>query len=166
MSLFLPIFRALNECGARYVAVGGFAVVLHGHARFTADLDLVIDLDPSEAMKVVAALEDLGFQPRAPVAAEDFADPEIRRGWIEEKGMQVFSLFDPDNPLLTVDLFVSHPLPFDDLYSRSEVVTLQGVEVRMASIPDLIELKRIAGRSEDLQDVKALEEIQRLKRKG
>ncbi len=140
--------------------------MLHGHARFTADLDLVIDLDPSEAMKVVAALEDLGFQPRAPVAAEDFADPEIRRGWIEEKGMQVFSLFDPDNPLLTVDLFVSHPLPFDDLYSRSEVVTLQGVEVRMASIPDLIELKRIAGRSEDLQDVKALEEIQRLKRKG
>ena len=39
MSLFEPIFEALNRQNVRYVVVGGVAVVLHGHARLTADLD-------------------------------------------------------------------------------------------------------------------------------
>ncbi len=40
--MFEPIFDALNEGGVRYVVVGGFAVVLHGHVRLTVDLDLVL----------------------------------------------------------------------------------------------------------------------------
>jgi hypothetical protein len=47
MALYLPLFQALNESGARYVVVGGLATVLHGCSRLTADVDLVIDLDPS-----------------------------------------------------------------------------------------------------------------------
>ena len=42
MPLFEPVFAALERAGSRYVVVGGVAVVLQGHARFTADLDLVI----------------------------------------------------------------------------------------------------------------------------
>ena len=38
-----------------YVIVGGVAVVLHGYARMTAGLDLVVDLE-SSAAKAVAAL--------------------------------------------------------------------------------------------------------------
>ena len=40
---FEPVFRALNDAGVRYVIVGGFATVLHGHPRLTADIDLVLD---------------------------------------------------------------------------------------------------------------------------
>ena len=54
------IFRALHDAGAKYVVVGGLAVVLHGHARLTADIDLVIDLAPGEAVKVLSALERVG----------------------------------------------------------------------------------------------------------
>jgi ABC-type tungstate transport system permease subunit len=43
VSLFEPVFEALNGAQVRYVVVGGFATVLHGHARLTADIDLVID---------------------------------------------------------------------------------------------------------------------------
>ena len=42
--------------------------------------------------------------------AEDFADERIRAGWIRDKGMQVFSFFKPDDPLLSVDVFVDHPI--------------------------------------------------------
>lgn len=163
MSLFLPVFQALNGSGSRYVTVGGVAVVLHGHARLTADLDLIVDLEPAAAAQAVGCLADFGLEPRAPVPAAGFADPETRRAWIEDKGMQVFSMFDPGNPLLTVDLFVSHPLPFEDLYARSVSLEIQGVEVRVASIPDLIALKRLSDRPEDTRDIAALERILELR---
>jgi hypothetical protein len=56
------IFRALHDAGAKYVGGGGLAVVLHGHARLTADLDLVIDLAPGEAVQVVATLEAIALR--------------------------------------------------------------------------------------------------------
>ena len=163
MSLFLPIFRALNDVKARYVTVGGLAVVLHGHARLTADIDLIVDLEPEEALKVIRALSGRGFLPRVPVRAEDFADTESRRSWVEEKHMRVFSLYDPARPMVAVDLFVEHPIDFDGLYSRSEVVEVDGVEVRIAALSDLIALKTLAARPEDLRDIEALEEIRRIR---
>ena len=94
MGLFTPLFEALNAADARYVVVGGFAVVLHGHTRLTLDVDLVVDLDPEPAREIVDALTELGFIPRAPVKARDFANVSIREAWVEEKGMQVFTMVD------------------------------------------------------------------------
>jgi len=156
VSSLASIVSALDESGARFVVVGGLAVVLHGHARLTADVDLVVDLSPGEAIKPVAALTRLGMVPRAPVAARDFADPEARRRWSEEEGMKVFSLWDPRAPLREVDLFVEPPIPFEDLWARSVEVTLAGRRVRVASLSDLIAMKRLAGRPKDLEDIAAL----------
>jgi hypothetical protein len=159
MAFFEPLFDALEASGARYVVVGGLATVLHGFARLTADVDLVVDLEPDEARKVLAALQAMGLRPRAPVGPYDFADPLTRKSWTDEKGMKVFSLWDPSEPLREVDLFVEHLLPFDGLFARSELVELGASRVRIASIPDLIALKRLAGRPQDLQDIEALEAI-------
>jgi len=101
------IFRALDEADVRYLVVGGVAVVLHGHPRFTADLDLVLDLAPSNAFAAIGALETLGYRPRAPVPAGDFANEEIRAAWRREKGLTVFSLWSPSHPGTEVDLFVN-----------------------------------------------------------
>jgi hypothetical protein len=46
MSLYVPVFEALNGMQVRYVVVGGLATVLHGYARLTADIDLMVDLEP------------------------------------------------------------------------------------------------------------------------
>ena len=166
VSLFEPVFEALNRAQVRYVVVGGLATVLHGHARLTADIDLVIDLSPAEARKTLETLVGLGFRPRAPVDPLAFADPGIRGQWIHEKGMRVFSLWDPANPMREVDLFVEHPIDFNELWNRSEVIELTHTVVRIASIPDLIYLKRLAGRAQDLADVEALEVILRRKERG
>ena len=166
MAFFEPLFAALNEGQVRYVVVGGVATVLHGHARLTADVDLVIDLEPAACRRALEALARLGLQPRLPVNALDFADPVKRRGWVEEKGMRVFSLVDPENPLRAVDLFAEHVLDFDELWDGSEEVPLRRTSVRVASIPHLITLKRLAGRPKDLEDVERLEEIQQRKGAG
>ena len=165
MALFEPLFDAFNKAGLRYVVVGGVAVVLHGFARLTADVDVVVDLSPEEAAKAVDCLSSLGLRPRAPVDPIGFATPTTRQTWIEEKGMQVFSWYDPENPMREVDVFVSHPIPFEDLWSRSTLFSLGTTLVRVASIADLIQLKRLAGRPEDLTDIEALEEIERRRRR-
>ena len=165
MSLFAPIFQSLNEAGARYVVVGGFATVMHGYARLTADIDVIVDLEPAEARRTMEALVGLGLRPRAPVDPLTFADPDVRQGWIDDKGLTVFSFFDPGNPLREVDVFVATPIPFEELWSRSETLEVAGVLVRIACIDDLIRLKEISARSQDLEDIDALRAIKE-KRNG
>ena len=163
MSLYVPLFKALNQMQVRYVVVGGLATVLHGYARLTADIDLMVDLDPKELRKGIDALAKYGMIPRLPVDPYDFAEPDIRRHWIEDKNMRVFSMWKPDEPLVSVDLFVEHPIEFDHIWSQSDVVDLGPVSVRIASISDLIALKRLANRPQDLIDIEKLLEIQRIK---
>lgn len=122
MPLFEPIFEALNRNGVRYLVVGGVAVVLHGYARLTADLDLIVDLSPIEARKAIETLVGLGLQPTAPVEPLGFADPEIRSRWITEKKMQVFSMRDPATPMRQVDLFAESPMDFEQLWGNSELM--------------------------------------------
>jgi hypothetical protein len=159
VGFFEDFFRPLNENGVRYVVVGGFAVVLHGHPRMTADIDLAVDLDPKAAALAIQTLTGMGLRPRVPVAPEAFADAAQRERWVEERGMRVFNLYDPNDPLRSVDLFVEHPIPFEELWARSELIALPSGDVRVASIDDLIEMKRIAGRRQDSEDIEALEAL-------
>jgi len=161
MALFEPIFSALNGANVRYVVVGGLAVVLHGHPRLTADVDIVLDLEPSAAHRALKALTGLGLKARPPVDPLAFADPRQREAWIAEKGMTVFTLFSPQNPLLSLDLFVREPMPFEDFWARAKTLDLNGVMVRIASLDDLITMKRAVGRPQDLMDIEALEAIKR-----
>jgi hypothetical protein len=159
VTVFQPIFEALDATGARYVVVGGVAVVLQGHARFTADLDIALDLSPDAVRAAVDALGALGLHPRAPVDPSGLADPGTRRRWVEDQGMTVFSMVDPDDPFRSVDIFVDEPIAFEELFARADPVVIGRLTVRVASIPDLIRLKRIAGRDQDVADIAALEAI-------
>jgi len=148
------------------VVVGGLATVLHGYARLTMDVDLIVDLAPEEARRAVRALESLGFEPRAPVPAQQFADAARRTEWIEHKGMTVFSFLNPSSPMLAVDLFVRHPIPFADLHARAERMVIEGVPVYISCIDDLISLKQQAGRPQDLIDIENLRRIQEKRKHG
>lgn len=48
--------RSLNEAGARYVLIGGFAVILHGSVRGTKDIDLLIDPSPANVQAIKRAM--------------------------------------------------------------------------------------------------------------
>jgi hypothetical protein len=159
---YKTFFSRLNESGCGYVIVGGLAVILHGHVRLTTDTDLVVDLAGEQLSELLVALDEMGFQPRAPVRLEEFADSTKRESWVREKGMQVFSLFHPNEPHWVVDLFVDSPIDFSELHRRSVTREIEDVPVTVASIDDLITMKRRAGRDIDLSDIRQLEQIREI----
>ena len=161
MSVYLPLFKALNEAHVQYVVVGGLATILHGYARMTADVDLVVNLDPAETEKALKALLATGLKARLPVDPMLFANAETRTSWITEKHMLVFSFYDPSNPLRIVDLFVHEPIPFKDLSQRAVTMDIDGIAVPVCGIADLIELKRRAARPRDIDDIAHLQELLR-----
>lgn len=153
------IFAALNDAEVDHVVVGGMAVILHGYLRATADLDLVVGLEQQNCLRALEALSDIGFTPRLPVPIEHFADPHKRRDWIEQHNMLVFPLRDPDNPLRSLDLFVTEPIGFDAQVGDAAIKSIDGMAVRVASIEHLIEMKQSAGRPRDLDDIAKLRQI-------
>jgi hypothetical protein len=155
------IFRALADARVDYVVVGGFAVIMHGHLRATRDLDLVIGLAPDNCARALVALEGIGLRPRLPVRLSDFADPDIRRDWIDNRHMRVFQLWDPVNPVRSVDVFVREPFAIGMMLSEATMKDYDGVRIPVASIRHLIAMKRAAGRRNDLDDIEALREIAR-----
>jgi hypothetical protein len=151
------IVRGLNEAGVRYLIAGGLAVVAHGYARVTQDVDLILDLSEENARRAIGVLAGLGYRPTAPVPIEQFADPAIRSQWIREKGLTVFSLFSPAHPTVAVDLFVESPLDFDSAYPAAPRMELvPNLPAAFISYQDLLRLKRQAGRPKDLLDIEKL----------
>jgi hypothetical protein len=159
VGLYDDVFAAFDEADVRYVIVGGMAVVMSGHVRATVDLDVVVDLDPAAANRAMAALEGLGLLPRVPIRPRDFADPEVREGWIRDKHMQVLSFFDPHHPAREVDVFVAYPLDFDVLMADAVPTHVGDRTVLVAAKHHLIEMKRAAGRPRDLDDIEALQRL-------
>ena len=153
------VFEVLNQANVRYLVAGGVAVVLHGYLRTTADLDLIVQLEPDNAGRALDALGALGYRPRAPVPAEQFADADIRERWIRDKNLEVFSMWNETSPGLEVDLFVREPFHFDEAYSRADEVQLEATTVRVVPKGLLIEMKKKSGRPRDLEDIEALEQL-------
>jgi len=154
------IIAALNQQNVRYVVVGGLAVVAHGYVRFTADVDLMLALDEPNLARAVVALESLGYRPRAPVEFEEFIEPANRRKWIAEKGMTVFSLFSPAHPATEIDLFAENPLDFSAAFQRSVPIEISpGIMAQVCSVADLIQLKSLANRPRDREDIEQLKRL-------
>ena len=68
------ICRALNEAGARYILIGGFAVIAHGGARTTKDIDLLVDASPENVARVKRALPILEDH-----AVDEVVDTDVAR---------------------------------------------------------------------------------------
>jgi predicted nucleotidyltransferase len=155
------IVRRLNEAGVRYLIAGGLAVVAHGYVRFTADFDIILSLDEANVLKAIEALAIEDFRPRVPVPLASFADAELRKQWVEQKGMVVFSLWSSKHPSVVVDIFVENPLDFEKAYSsalRREIA--EDTPATFVSLEDLIHLKQAAARDKDLIDIRYLKQIQ------
>lgn len=71
--------RALNAHQVRYVLIGGFAVIAHGGARTTKDVDLLIDPSPENVAKIRDALQILEDHAVSEVADGDVASYSVVR---------------------------------------------------------------------------------------
>jgi hypothetical protein len=56
---FKEFIQFLNANNVRYLVVGGYAVAIHGHPRYTKDLDIWLEMSPENAENLIQALKQL-----------------------------------------------------------------------------------------------------------
>lgn len=112
------ICRSLNQSGARYLLIGGFAVIAHGGGRTTKDIDFLVDASPENVARVKSALSILADNASRELAETDVEDYTVVR--IADEVM--------------VDLLgKACGLSYDEAASDAEVVEVDGIPIPVAS---------------------------------
>ena len=153
------IVRSLNAAKVQYLIVGGLAVNAHGFVRLTRDVDIVLHLEPANAERGLSALLAAGWQLAIPEQPAAFADAALRERWRTEKNLIVLKLWSDVHRRTPIDVFVYEPFDFAAEWARAERLEIcPGVLAPVVSLATLLEMKKTAGRPQDLQDI---EELQR-----
>lgn len=151
------LLRALNaEPGLRYVLIGGLAVSAHGGTRLTRDIDLAIAFDVENRKRIVRALAPLNPRPER-------LSPNAPWVWDELCVRAPWSIFVTDAGRVDLVVRLAGIDSFNGLYERSETHPFTDGEIRIASIEDLIAIKRETNRDRDRDDSNQLLAIQKLK---
>ena len=154
------IVNALNNAHVHYLIVGGLAVNAHGFARATRDVDIVLQLEPSNAGKGLDALLQAGWQMAIPETPAAFADPLKREAWRTEKNMIVLKLWSDSHRRTPVDIFIFEPFDFQRELPRAVHLEVgPGITAPFVSLETLLQMKRDAGRPQDLVDIEELTRI-------
>lgn len=142
---FREMLRALSSEQARYLVVGGLAVVHHTEPRYTKDLDIWVEPTLRNATRVMRALKRFRA-PTKSVRAEDFTNLQI-----------VFQIgVEP----VRIDLLTSMKgLKFEDAWAARTRARWGNQSVNVLSVADLVSNKRKVGRPQDLLDVERLKPL-------
>ncbi|MBS1716091.1 MAG: nucleotidyltransferase [Armatimonadetes bacterium] len=153
---FYKIVDLLASAGADFVIIGGLALQIVGGDYVTVDVDFAFARRRENARKIVDAL--------APYRPRPYQWPEgLPFVWDEQTVMNMTTLT-LDTDLGRID-FLAEPdgaPPYEVLKERAGSVEVEGLQVPVASIDDLIAMKRAAGRPKDLAHIAELETIKRL----
>lgn len=148
--LLLRVTRAFSKVRVRYALVGGYAVALHGAVRGTMDIDLVVRLEEKAFVAAERALQSIGLEPRLPVTAREVF--RFREEYIANRNLTAWSFVNPSLPSEIVDIVLTHDLAELD----TKTVRVDGRQVRIVALEDLIAIKLQSGRPQDKEDVRAL----------
>jgi hypothetical protein len=135
------LVAALEEHHVEYAICGGVALAFHGYPRFTKDIDLLIP--PTERDRVLEIAERRGFLD--PAGRIPFENGEVYR---------TSKIVGTD--ILTLDLLLVNT-SLADVWNGREVYGWKGLDVQVVSAQGLVKMKRMAGRDQDLVDIKRLE---------
>jgi hypothetical protein len=145
------LLRSLAQAKIDFVVIGGVAVVVQANPRFTRDLDICYATDTANLKRLGTALVSLEAKLRGVEDDVAFVPDErtLRR-------TQMLTLSTREGNL---DLLVDPPgsPSYPALRRRADVIQLGKTSVRIASVEDLLEMKRAAGRPQDHIDVESLE---------
>ncbi len=137
------IISALEDGGIEYAVCGGLSMAIHGFARATLDIDVLIQTKSLEKAYEIAAQNDfdirgldISFKERA---------VEIRR----------VSKIDDAGEILSLDFLIVTP-QVEDVWETREQVDFLGRKLSVVSRDGLIKMKTLAGRPQDLADIARL----------
>jgi hypothetical protein len=136
----------LNSHSVNYLVIGGFAVAIHGHPRYTKDIEIWIEPSPTNAIKILTVLRDFEFESLG-LTADDFVGKT-----------QVIQLGYPPN---RIDLLTfAHGIDFETSYNERISVVVDDVQVNFVGIAQLRTNKKATGRYQDLADLEALDALE------
>jgi hypothetical protein len=149
----------LTGHGVDFIVVGGIAATLHGSDRNTFDLDICPAMDVANLDALGRALGDMEARLRG--VEQDVPFVPDRGSLTRVELLTLDTSFGP----LDVLMRPNGAPPYRQLRSRAERMDVGTVAVLVASIDDLLAMKRAAGRGKDQLDVETLEAIKRLARR-
>jgi hypothetical protein len=154
------ILSRLATAGVDFVVIGGVAVSVQGYGRSTEDLDITYATDAENLERLGGVLLSLHARLRG-VAEDDPFIPDART----LRRVQLLTLYTDEGAL---DLLVdpSGAAPYAELRTRADRIDLDGSEILVVALDDLVAMKRAAGRPQDLADIAALETARRLRDEG
>ena len=140
---FKEFIQLLNDNQVKYLVIGGYAVAVHGHPRYTKDIDIWIEISEENAQKLVTALTQFGFDSLG-LTSDDFQTPN-----------QIIQLGYPPN---RIDL-ITNPdgIDFQTCYDSKIEVTLNDIPVKFINLDNLKKNKLASGRLQDLADLENLQ---------
>ena len=123
--------------------VGGYAVGIHGHPRYTGDLDIWLLREPGNAEMILNAIKEFGF------GSLDIKEIDLTK---EDSIIQL------GYPPLRIDLLTSiDGVHFNECYPNKKTLMIDGLSVDFIGYADLIRNKKASGRHQDLGDIENLE---------
>lgn len=146
----LRIFQALDAAGVRYVVIGAFAGRILGSPTLTRDLDICHARDRVNLGTLASVLQELGARLRGVTDAVPFR--------IDAHALAAGDTFTFSTDAGDLDI-VATPAGtagYEDLSRTATTIDLEGLRVLVASIDDLMRMKRAAGRPKDLIELEVL----------
>jgi hypothetical protein len=154
-----PLLQALDRHGVDFVIVGGVAGLLQGSSYPTYDLDVAYSRDRPNLRRLVTALGDIEVTLRG--------SPDDLPFQLDPRTLEHGANFTFKTKFGNFDILgeISGIKSYEDLRRNAELVHVSGLELRVASLDDLISMKRAANRVKDqlmvLEYVELAEEIRR-----
>ncbi len=144
------VVRLLGRHGVRYVLIGGLAAITHGSSVVTVDVDVCHATDEKNLEAMVAALREVHAELRGAPPGVPFR--------LDARTLGAGDAFTFATDIGAIDILATPAgtRGYDDLARTAEVFELFGHRVAVASIEDLIRMKRAAGRPKDLLAVEEL----------
>ena len=152
------IFVELTDKEVDYVVIGGIAATLHGAARPTQDVDVLIDRKPANLARVAAALEGLDARLKA-------GEGEPITVSLDAERLRLGMNFSWATAAGDLDTFgeVEGGFVYATVVDRAwEAVTSAGTTILVVSLADLIAMKRASGRPKDQLALLELTELEGL----
>jgi hypothetical protein len=144
------VIRLLGRHEVQYVLVGGLAAITHGSSTVTVDVDVCHATDRPNLERLAAALQEVHAELRGAEPGLPFRH--------DAKTLERGDSFTFTTDLGAIDVLAtpSGTGGYEDLARTAETIELFGHEVLVASVDDLIRMKRAAGRPKDLLAVEEL----------
>jgi hypothetical protein len=149
---FLDALEALVKHRVRFVVIGGIAANLRGSTTITNDLDICCSREPENLERLAGALREVHARLRGIPSDVPFR--------LDAKTLEMGDSFTFVTDIGSIDV-LGHPsgIPggYEELERAADDMRIAaGVTVKVASIDDIIQMKRAAGRPKDLIEVEVL----------